>query len=61
MSACGVSVSSRVICVLIVRAVESMCFQGLFGVVCAVRVSNAQRWSAASVVRVSGSDPICGP
>ncbi len=61
MSARGVSVSFRVICVLIVCAVESMCFQGLFGVVCAVRVSNAQRWSAASVVRMSGSDPICRP
>jgi hypothetical protein len=33
MSAQGVSVSFRVICVLIVRAVESMCFQGLFGAV----------------------------
>jgi hypothetical protein len=61
MSAHGVSVSFRVICVLIVCAVESMCFQGLFGAVCVVRVSNAQRWSAASVVRMSGLDPICRP
>jgi hypothetical protein len=41
MSACRVSVSFRVICVLIVCAIESMCFQGLFGAVCVVRVSNA--------------------
>jgi hypothetical protein len=61
MSACGVSVSFRVICVSIMRAVESMCFQGLVGAACVVRVSNAQRWSAASVVHMSGSDPICRP
>ncbi len=51
----------RVICVLIMRAIQSMCFQGLVGAVRVVRVSNAQRWSAASVVRMSGSDPICRP
>jgi hypothetical protein len=61
MSAHGVSVSFRVICVLIMRAIESMCFQGLVGAVCVVRVSNVWRWSAASVVRMSGSDPICRP
>ncbi len=60
MSARWVSVSSRVICALIVRAIESMCFQGLFVVVCVVKVSNAQRWSAASVVRMSGIGPFFG-
>jgi hypothetical protein len=61
MSAWGVSLSFRVICVLIMCAVELMHCQGLFGAVCVVRVSNAWRWSAASLVRMSGSDPICGP
>jgi hypothetical protein len=43
---CFVSCDLCVDYVLIMMcAVESMCFQGLFGAVCVVRVSNAWRWS----------------
>ena len=51
----------RVICLSMMCVNASMCFHGLLGAVVAVRVSNTYRWSAASVVRMSGSEPIWRP